>query len=281
MKPAPFELVRPATTEEAISQLQGFDGMAKVMAGGQSLVPMLNLRLAPLERVVDLSRIAELATVAEREDVVAFGACVTHAEIEDGCMRDPTNGFMRKVAGSIAYRAIRNRGTIGGSIAMADPSAEWVSLMIALDATVQAQGAVATRSIPAREFMLSAYVTMLDDEEILTAVVVPKFSAEARYGYYKMCRKTGEYAGSLAMAVRDPVRQYCRVVIGATHGTPIILEQTGRILRDAAGWSEDTAAALHEATNAELLASTRKFDDFEKDTHTAGILAAAKEILTS
>lgn len=281
MKPTPFELVRPATTEEAIACLQGMDGMAKVMAGGQSLVPMLNLRLAPLERLVDLSRVAGLDTVDERENALAFGALVTHAAIEDGAMRDPSNGFMRRVAASIAYRAIRNRGTIGGSLALSDPSAEWVSLMTTLDAAIEVQGAQGVRSIPARDFMLSAYTTMMDEEELLTAVVVPDFSPRTRCGYYKMCRKTGEYATSLAMAVRDPARRYCRVVVGATGGKPIILEKTAALLEDAAGWSPETAAVLGEAILDELSAGPRAFDDFETDIHAAGVLAAAREVLAS
>src|SRR5699024_10922458 len=129
MKPAPFEFAQPATTEEAIALLQGREGMAAAMAGGQSLVPMLNLRLAPLELVVDLSRVETLKSVSERGASVVFGACVTHAAIEDGRTPDPADGLMRRIAGGIAYRAIRNRGTIGGSVALADPAAEWVSVM--------------------------------------------------------------------------------------------------------------------------------------------------------
>jgi carbon-monoxide dehydrogenase medium subunit len=279
MKPAPFELVQPHTVQEVISQLRGRDGMAKVMAGGQSLVPMLNLRLAPLELVIDLSRIAELKTVSEHNDAVVFGACVTHAAIEDGRTPDPTGGLMRRVAGGIAYRAVRNRGTIGGSVALADPSAEWVSLLVALDATIEAHGPDGARQIPARDFVVGAYMTVLDEEELLTALVVPKFSASARYGYYKMCRKTGEYANSLAIAVRDPDRQYCRLVVGATGGAPLILEQAQQVFCDAVGWSHSVERALRDAADADLAAAHHDFDDFAKDVHRASVLAAVKEAL--
>jgi carbon-monoxide dehydrogenase medium subunit len=253
--------------------------MAKVMAGGQSLVPMLNLRLAPLELVIDLSRIEELKTVSERDDAIVFGACVTHAAIEDGRTPDPAGGLMRRVASGIAYRAVRNRGTIGGSVALADPSAEWVSLLVALDAVIKAHGPHGAREIPARDFVMGAYMTALDEEELLTALVVPKYSANARYGYYKMCRKTGEYANSLAIAVRDPDRGYCRLVVGATGGAPLILKQAQRVFGEAAGWSERVERALRDAADADLSAANHDFDDFAKDVHRASVLAAVKEAL--
>jgi carbon-monoxide dehydrogenase medium subunit len=279
MKPAPFELVRPDSVQEAVGHLQGRDGLAKAMAGGQSLVPMLNLRLAPLELVVDLSRIAALKTVSEREDAVVFGACVTHARIEDGLTPDPAGGLMRRVAGNIAYRAVRNRGTLGGSVALADPAAEWVSLMIALDAVVEAQGAAGARTIAARDFVAAAYTTALEEDELLTALVVPKFSAEARFGYHKMCRKTGEFAHSLALVARDPRRRFCRVVLGATGGAPLVLEETQRALDTLPAWSASGARTLGEALDADLSAAAG-FDEFEQDIHRASVMAAMKEALT-
>lgn len=281
MKPAPFELVRPETLDDAIRHLQGRDGMAKPMAGGQSLMPMLSLRLAPLEMVVDLSRISALRTVSEQSDAVVFGACVTHAAIEDELTPDPAGGLMRRVAGNIAYRAVRNRGTIGGSIALADPAAEWVSLMLLLDATIVAQGHDGVRRIPAHDFVLSAYTTALGEEEILASVIVPKFSSAGRYGYYKMCRKTGEFANSLAMIACDPQRNYCRAVLGATGGAPRLLNRTQCALRayGDANWAEGRVQALRDAVDADL-AECRDFDDIDRDIHRASILAALREALS-
>jgi carbon-monoxide dehydrogenase medium subunit len=281
MKPAPFELVQPRSVQEAVSHLQGRDGMAKAMAGGQSLVPMLNLRLAPLELVVDLSRIEELKTASERADAVVFGACVTHAAIEDGRTPDPAGGLMRRVAGGIAYRAVRNRGTIGGSVALADPSSDWLSLMIALDAVIEAQGPAGSRQIPARDFVVGAYMTALGEDELLTTLTVPKLSASARCGYYKMCRKTGEYASSLAIAVRDRERRYCRLVLGATGGAPLILDHAQCVFSEAAGWSDSIARALRDAADADLSAPGFSFDDFDREVHRASVLAAVKEALAA
>lgn len=269
MKPAPFDLVQPTSLDEAIGHLSGADGMAKPMAGGQSLVPMLNLRLAPLEKVVDLSRIAELKRVSELPDKVVFGACVTHAAIEDGLAPDPAGGLMRRIAAKIAYRAIRNRGTIGGSVALADPAADWVSTMILLDAVMQVKGVAGMREIPATDFVLAAYTTALGEEELLVGLAVPRLSPSARCGYSKMCRKTGEFANSVAMAVNDPARGYCRVVLGATGGAPIVLRQTqDRFSRGQRN--------VREAVDADL-AGHAAFDEFEREIHRASILAALKE----
>ena len=127
MKPAAFDYVRPATLPEALALLAEV-AEAKVLAGGQTLGPMLNLRLAQPPLLVDITRIAELAEVAEDGDGLWLGAIITHAAIEDGRVKDPTHGFLGKIAAGIGYRAVRTRGTIGGSLAHADPAADWLTL---------------------------------------------------------------------------------------------------------------------------------------------------------
>ena len=128
MKPAPFEYARPQTVGEAVRLLAATPD-AKVLAGGQTLGPMLNLRLAQPAVLVDIGRIPELAAVTEDRDAITIGATVTHAAIEDGRISDPTGGFLAQVARGIAYRAVRTRGTIGGSLAHADPAADWLSAL--------------------------------------------------------------------------------------------------------------------------------------------------------
>ena len=127
MKPAPFAYDRPRDLSSALAMLAGGDAGAKIMAGGQSLGPMLNLRLASPERIVDITAIEELKQADIGGDELVLGACVTHADIEDDRVADVTGGAMRAVAANIAYRAVRNRGTIGGSLSHADPSADWLS----------------------------------------------------------------------------------------------------------------------------------------------------------
>jgi aerobic carbon-monoxide dehydrogenase medium subunit len=223
MKPAPFEYVRPATVEEAVRVLASTPN-AKVMAGGQTLGPMLNLRLAQPEVIVDIGRIPELARVVEEPDAVIIGATVTHAAIEDGRIADPTRGFLPRVARGIAYRAVRTRGTIGGSLAHADPAADWLSALTALGAEVVIAGPGGARRQPLAGFVRGAMQSELGADEVLTGVRIPKFSRRARFGFHKICRKTGEFAEAIGVRVEDPERSLFRLVAGATEGKPIVTQ---------------------------------------------------------
>jgi aerobic carbon-monoxide dehydrogenase medium subunit len=128
MKPAPLDYVRPRSLEEAVAVLSDDSANAKIFAGGQSLGPMLNLRLARPGRLVDIRHLSELRAVHADSKFFSIGSTLTHAEIEDGAIEDFTRGLLPFVARGIAYRAVRNRGTIGGSLAHADPAADWKSL---------------------------------------------------------------------------------------------------------------------------------------------------------
>jgi carbon-monoxide dehydrogenase medium subunit len=141
---------------------------------------MLNLRLAQVGQMVDLSRLDALRGFELRADVLRIGAAVTHARIEDGELPDVTHGLLPSVASNIAYRAVRNRGTLGGSLAHADPAADWVSTMRLLDAAIVLQGPSGERSLPASEFLLGPFTTALAADEIVVAVDVPCFSPDAR-----------------------------------------------------------------------------------------------------
>src|SRR5262245_23263066 len=140
MKPVAFDYERPQDISGALMLARQEDIAVKFLAGGQSLGPMLNLRLAQPDLLVDLTGIAELKHVEANADALELGACVTHADIEDGRVPDVTNGALAAVAHGIAYRAVRNRGTIGGSVAHADPAADWVTFLAALAAEVVVRG---------------------------------------------------------------------------------------------------------------------------------------------
>ena len=251
MKAAAFDLASPNDVAEAVALLVESEGTAKILAGGQSLGPMLNLRLAQPPVLIDVRRIEALNAVTQSDDSVAFGACVTHAMIEDGVVPDATRGLMQHVAADVAYRAIRNRGTLGGSLCHADPAADWVSVMLLLSATLVIEGPHGTRELAIEDFMESAFSTALAEDEVLTTIRVPRLSNGTRWGYYKLCRKPGEFAESLACVLVDPKRDRCRAVIGATNGKPHLVAD-GRSLvaaRDeatlhrhvgAAGYDEDT-----------------------------------------
>ena len=136
MKAPAVDYVRPRSLAEAVDLLAKRPGEARVIAGGQSLVAMMNLRVASPGLLIDISRLPELCSVSDDADLVTLGACVTHAAIEDARVADPSRGLMPRVATTLAYRAIRNRGTIGGSLALSDPAAEWPAVLAALDAEV-------------------------------------------------------------------------------------------------------------------------------------------------
>jgi aerobic carbon-monoxide dehydrogenase medium subunit len=223
MKPVAFDYARPATVAQALGILAGNTG-ARVLAGGQTLGPMLNLRLAQPALLVDITRIPELAAVSEDGDSVGIGATVTHAAIEDGRIADPANGFLARVARGIAYRAVRTRGTIGGSLANADPAADWLCCLSALGAEVVVAGAGGSRRAPLAGFVRGAMATVLAEDELLAAVRVPRLSRTARCGFHKICRKTGEFADAIGVAVLDPDRGIARLAASTATGAPIVIE---------------------------------------------------------
>ena len=174
VKPAAFAYVRPRALEEACEILAGSDG-ARLIAGGQSLGPMLNLRLVRPETLVDIAQLDELSWIEEGESSWRIGAGVTHAELEDCEELLACAPMLAEVAAGIAYRSIRNLGTVGGALAHADPAADWPLALAALDATVQVRGRGGqARRVKADRFMRSAFTTDLEDAEVIEFVDVPK-----------------------------------------------------------------------------------------------------------
>lgn len=224
MKPVDFDYERPTDLDSALSLLSDAGASGRVLAGGQSLGPMLNLRLAQPDLLVDITAIPELQVAAPEGDGLLIGACVTHAAIEDHAITDVTNGTLAAVAGGIAYRAVRNRGTIGGSLAHADPAADWVSCLAALGAEAVIAGASGTRRVSVSEFLNGAFETVLEVGEILRGIAVPTLSPDARWGYYKFCRKAGDFAEAIGAVLHDPDRNVARTVLGATNAAPRVIE---------------------------------------------------------
>ena len=225
MKAAQFEYIKPATLAQALQTLAGSGGQAKLMAGSQSLGPMLNLRLARPTQVLDVSRLNELRSVDLVQGRVRVGASVTHAEIEDGRFELLRGHPVQEMAARIAYRSVRNRGPVGGSLAHADPAADWVLAARALNAQVEICAfEQAPRLINMQDFMLAAYTTVLGEGEAITALYLPLLSAQARWGYYKFCRKTGEFAEASCAAYFDPASATAQIVVGALDGAPVALE---------------------------------------------------------
>jgi carbon-monoxide dehydrogenase medium subunit len=207
----------------ALSLIAKTNGITKIIAGGQSLGPMLNLRLVEPDMIVDITGLSELKQAERSGDELIIGACITHGDIEDGRIPDVTGGAMQRVAGAIAYRAVRNRGTIGGSLSHADPAADWVSALSALRATVMLRRVAGIRDLAVEKFVTGALVSALQPGEIVEAVRVPVMAPSACWGYVKACRKPGEFAHAIAAVVIDPESATARAVVGALNAAPIVL----------------------------------------------------------
>jgi carbon-monoxide dehydrogenase medium subunit len=237
MKAAPFAYQRPADLNAALALIANAKGVTKIIAGGQSLGPMLNLRLVQPDLIIDIAGLAELRQAERSDDELVIGACITHGDIEDGRIPDVTRGAMRRVAGAIAYRAVRNRGTIGGSLSHADPAADWVSALPALGAKIRIRSRAGFRDLAIEDFITGALESALLPGEIVEAVRVPVMRSSARWGYVKACRKPGEFAYAIAAALIDPELATARVVIGAIETAPIVLRDAaplfgGRVTGD-------------------------------------------------
>ena len=191
MKPTNFEFARATSLAEAATILRQAAGTARVVAGGQSLGPMLNLRLVQPSILVDITAIPELTHIEEDADGVVVGACVTTSDIEDGRVRVAELPILASVAGGVAYRAVRNRGTIGGSICHADPAGDWLPTLCALAAECIVTDGRRARRVPIDQFVTGAFEVMLEPGELLQAICIPRPSRAARCGYYKVCRKAG------------------------------------------------------------------------------------------
>lgn len=237
MKPPPFAYLRAASLDEAARELQSDDG-AMILAGGQSLVPMLNLRIARPTTVIDISRIPGLEGIEVTPESVAIGALTTHSAIES---YDWPSALSALPTGTshIGYPAIRHRGTLGGSIAHADPAAELPSLMVALDATVDLHSASGTRSVAAEEFFTGYYSTARNHDELVSTVNLPVY-ADLRTGFSEFSRRTGDFAVALAATATwtEAGSLRARVVVGGLDVRPRRIGAIEEALVDGSDWRQ-------------------------------------------
>ena len=193
MKPPRFEYHRAGSVDEVVALLAEHADEAKVLAGGQSLVPLLSLRLARPAHLIDINRVAELATVANGSGLTV-GAMVRHRTIERSDAVRTANPLLADAVRFIGHGAIRNRGTIGGSIAHADPAAELPAVLLALDGEAEARSARGTRTIAASAFFEGFLTTSLEPDELLTAVRLPAWPAGTGWSFHEFSRRSGDFA---------------------------------------------------------------------------------------
>ena len=224
MKPAPFALHRPERLDDALALLARHADSAKLIAGGQSLVPLMNLRMATPDIVVDLGRIRELGAITASPDGLAIGATVRQAELLRDAAIAEHAPLLRDAVRHIGHVQTRARGTIGGSVAHADPAAELPAVLVALDARFRLRSLRGERLVPAAGFFLGALSTAIAEDEILCEILVPKAGAGARHAFREIARRQGDFAiVSAAVLVRPgpdgrPVLSAC---LGGVEPAPV------------------------------------------------------------
>jgi len=234
MKPAPFDYFTPATLDEALALLAEHGGEAKPLAGGQSLIPAMNFRLARPAVLVDLNGISELAYVRPESGGVAVGAMTRQRVVERSEVVARAAPLLAEALPSIAHPQIRNRGTVGGSIAHADPSAELPAVMLALDARFRAKSSSGERSIPAGEFFKGMLETALAPGELLIEIVLPPLPASTGTAFLEVARRHGDYAmvGVAVIVTLDP-RGRCkqaRISLLSVGDGPVLATEAGKVL---------------------------------------------------
>lgn len=273
MKPAAFNYQRPETLDAAIRLLADGDGAATPISGGQSLLVLMGLRMTMIETLIDVSRLHELKQLRDDDGAVFVGALTTHATIEDSKIPDPSAGLMARVASKIAYRAVRNLGTIGGSVALADPSADWPACLIALGAEVCIAGPDGERRERAEDFVVGAYETSLLPGEVIVGFHVPRRKA-VRWGTSKVNRKSGAFADSMAVFVEAGNGEPGRVALTGTTSHARHLARVSQYVYDN---RKLDAGELRAVILDELAALVPDADAYQLRCHIATVSRAISE----
>ena len=275
MKPAPFAYIRPESLEDAIGALEEHGEDARILAGGQSLVATLNMRLSAPGLLVDIGRVPGLAGIEETGGGLRIGAMTRHAEVEASALVAAHAPLIAGAIPHIAHPAVRNRGTFGGSIAFADPAAELPACAVALGASMAIAGKVGARTVEADAFFQGLYETAVGPGEMLTAVEVPGIEAGWKSGFMELSRRHGDYA-TIGLAAHVEVADgrfgRGRLVFFAVGERPVSAVRTAALL-EGERWSDALDARIAASLKEEL----DPFEDLNADApmrrHLAGVLA--------
>lgn len=224
MKPVPFAYHRPASLDEALALLERYGADGRILAGGQSLVPALNMRLAAPAAVIDINRLPGLDGISLEAEGLVIGALARHEAVEASALVARHAPLIAQAMPHVGHRAIRTRGTVGGSVALGDPAAELPACLVALDAVMRAAGSGTTREVPARRFFRGIYTTDLGQGEIVTAIVVPAIQPGWRSRFDELARRQGDYAlvGLAAHClVEGPIVKEARLAFCGVGPTPV------------------------------------------------------------
>ena len=239
MKPAKFTYACPRSVEEALALLaEGGEG-ANLLAGGQSLVPLLNLRMAQVDSLIDLNRLTDLSFIKRENGTLRVGALTRHRQLEVSDEARAAQPLLSRAAAEVGHLAIRNRGTIGGSLVHADPAAEWPLVAVALDAQLVLRSQGGTRTIAAREFFLAPLTTAIEPQELLCEVHFPMASSRMVWGFQELCRRPGDFAiAAVACQVTLDQNRACTAVslaVGGAHSTPLLIAEIEKVVKGNRG----------------------------------------------
>ena len=234
MKPVSFDYFAPTTVNEAVALLEEHGDDAKILAGGQSLVPMMNFRLVRPTCLVDINQIKDLAYIHEKDDRLHIGAITRHRDLETSTLVQQSNGLLFEGVQLIGHTAIRTRGTVGGSIIHADPTAELPAILAALDGEVRLIGPNGQRTISWRDLFVTFFTTVIEPVEICDEIIIPKLPSSAGWAFEEFTRRHGDFAvaGVAAVIVADN-NDCCtdaRLAITGTAPTPIRATQAESFL---------------------------------------------------
>ncbi len=224
MKPSSFEYHAPRSTEEALALLERFSGEARILAGGQSLVPAMNFRLARPAVLIDINKVGELAGTAVQGGDLSIGAMTRHIAFESPLAPGPVGRILPRVARHIAHYPIRTRGTFGGSLSHADPSAEWCTLAVGLDARMEALSSNGSRTISAADFFKSIFSTDLRETEMLARIRLPMLDESWRCGFVEFSRRAGDFAivsAFVALRLDGGAIREARIALGGVVDRPV------------------------------------------------------------
>ncbi len=274
MKPAKFEYHAPASIEDALAILGRYDGDARVLAGGQSLVPMMNFRLAMPRAIVDLNRIVELAFIGEDGDGVRIGSMTRQRRLEFEPLVAAKLPLLREALRWVGHLPTRSRGTIGGSIAHADPSAEIPMVLQALEGEIVARGPQGERRIAAQDLFHAALTTSLAPLEIITEVRFPAMPAQAAYAVEEFARRKGDFAiaAVAVMLVRDGERCTKARLATAGVGPASIRLRDAEAVLEQKGLSEDAITEAANKATAEVDPVSDLNGSAEYRRHLTGVL---------
>ena len=269
MIPGPFDYFAPSTLDEALALLSDHGPDARVLAGGQSLIPLMKLRLAEPSVLVDLNRVHGLGGVEERGDHLRIGAMTRHAALETSELINSRYPLIAEAAPVIADPLVRNRGTTGGSLAHADPAGDLGSVMTALGAEIVVTGPSGARTLPIDDLLLGPFTTTLEDGEIMTEVRVPLPRAGSAGTYEKLERKVGDFATAAVAVQLTRERGSCAsigIALTAVGLTTISASAAEDFLRGGGmGEPELRAAAELAAEAAEPAADLRGSEEYKRD----------------